>query len=97
MANKKKNHYYVLVISNQGPIFVTSVNNANKTAMWNWEEKPKEFDKYYAEDLVLGLNLNFHQAYLVSHPVEIDTQPYNYKDWSIEFVERKDGEEEETE
>ena len=89
MASKKKNHYYVLVISNNGPVFVTKVNNANKTAEWNCMEKPMEFNKYWAEDLVLGLNLNFHKAFLVSHPIEIDCQPYNYEGYKVSFVERE--------
>ena len=83
---KKKNYYYVLVISNNGPVFVTKVNYSNKTAEWNCLEKPLEFGKTQAEDLVFGLNCNFHTAFLVTHPFELDTQPYNYKNWKIDFV-----------
>ena len=54
MASKKKLHYYVLVISEDGPKFVTKVNNSDKTAEWNYDEKPLEFDKFWAEDLATG-------------------------------------------
>ena len=95
---KKKNFWYVLVITNYGPVFVTKVNNTNKTAEWNSLEKPLELDAFWAKDLALGLNLNFNLAYPVCYPIEIDTQPYNYKDFDIKFEEKgKDLEMEETE
>jgi hypothetical protein len=37
---KKQNYYYVLVMTNNGPVFVTSVNNLDKTAYWDKNEKP---------------------------------------------------------
>lgn len=94
MATKKK-HYYVLVITDAGPKFVTKVNYGDKTAEWNYNEKPLEFEKVWAEDLVLGLNLNMNQAYLICQNWEIDSQPYRYDAYKIEWKERKDEEEEE--
>lgn len=85
----KKNHYYVLVISEQGPIFVTKVHYSDKTAEWNWKDKPLEMSKAQAEDLVLGLNLNMHQAYLACVPYEIYNHPYNYYKWEISWKERE--------
>ena len=88
MANKK-NHYYVLVMTNYGPVFVTKVNNANKTAEWNKLEKPKEFEKFWAEDLTLGLNLNFHMAFTICSKFEIDYQPYRYEAGEFEWKENE--------
>lgn len=39
MAKGKKYHYYVLVYTSNGPVYVTSVNNMTKVAHWNKEEK----------------------------------------------------------
>lgn len=94
---RKKNHYYVLVVSDSGPAFVTKINYADKTAEWNHTEKPLEMGKENAEDLVLGLCLNWNMAYLVCQPFEIDSQPYNYKDWKVQMMPREDFDEEEEE
>lgn len=88
-AKKTKKHYYVLVMTEAGPKFVTKVNNMDKTAEWNYKEKPLEFDKFWAEDLVLGLNLNFHTAYLICQNWEIEHQPYRYESYKIEWAERE--------
>lgn len=88
-AKKKAKHYYVLVISESGPMFVTKVNYGDKTAEWNWDEKPLEFSKEWAEDLVLGLNLNFNQAYLICQNWEIENQPYRYEEWEIDWKKRE--------
>ena len=74
----KKNYYYVLVFTDEGPVYVTSVNNASKYARWNKDEVPKTLPKYYAEDLIFGLNCNGYNAVLVASPITIDWQPYNY-------------------
>lgn len=87
-AKKKANHYYVLVTTDEGPKFVTKVNYGDKTAEWNYKEKPLEMEKVWAEDLVLGLNLNMHQAYLICQKCEITTQPYRYKEWEIVWKKR---------
>lgn len=87
---KKKYYYYVLVFTNEGPVYVTSVNNTNKYAHWNKNEAPKEFSATYAEDLVLGLNLNFHHAVLIKSRFEIDKQPYRYDSYEIKFEKREE-------
>lgn len=91
---KKKNCWYVMVMSDGGPAFVTKINYGDRTAEWNKLEKPLEMDKDRAQDLTLGLNLNFHTAYAVCQPFELDTQPYRYVDWEIEWKKREEGEEE---
>lgn len=82
---KKQNFYYVLVMTNNGPVFVTSVQYVGKTAHWNKDEKPLEMGKYQAEDLTLGLNLNFHLAFTVCSKFELDTQPYMYDKGEFEW------------
>ena len=54
---KSKYHYYVLVFSSDGPVYVTSIDNANKYAHWDKSKAPLEFSASYAEDLVMGLNM----------------------------------------
>lgn len=93
---KKKNHYYVLVITVEGPKFVTHVNYSDKTAEWDWEKAPLEMSRQCAEDLVFGLNLNLNQAYTVLYPAKIEDQPYNYDMYRIEWKKRE-GEEEDDE
>lgn len=84
---KKKNYYYVLVFTNNGPVYVTSVDYSNKTARWDKLEKPLEFTKSAAEDLCFGLNCNFHSAVVVNAPYELDCQPYRYADFEFEVKE----------
>ena len=91
----KKYHYYILVFSSTGAVYVTSIDKSNKYAHWDKRLAPKEFPASVAEDLVFGLNCNFINAVLVKSPREIDTQPYNYDFYDCVFVERggnKDGE-----
>lgn len=90
---KKQNWYYVLVMTDDGPVFVTGVEYSTKYAHWNKLETPKDFDKFWAEDLTLGLNLNFHAAFTVCSKFEIDRQPYRYSDWHIEWKENEKEEE----
>lgn len=92
MATTKKNYYYVLVFTDEGPVYVTSVNNAQRISYWEREEEPKAFPKYYAEELVYGLNCNGYRAVLVSTKYE-ECQPYNYKDWNLTFVRKNIDEE----
>lgn len=88
MATPKKNHYYVLVFTDNGPAYVTSVNYAEKSARWDKDKAPKEFSKSDAEDLVFGLRCNWHNAVVVYLPVDIDCQPYNYTNYTCEFKEK---------
>ena len=82
---KKQNYYYTLVMTNHGPVFVTAVDRAEKTAHWNKTEKPLEMGKYWAEDLTLGLNLNFNLAFTVCSKFELDEQPYRYNSGHFEW------------
>jgi len=84
---KKQNWYYVLVLTDNGPIFVTKVNYGNKTAEWDKLGKPLEMSKVKAEDLVFGLTMNFFTAFIVCSKFEVDRQPYRYDDWKIKWEE----------
>lgn len=88
MANTKKNHYYVLVFTDNGPVYVTSVNYADKSARWEKTKPPKEFSKSNAEDLVFGLRCNWFNAVVVTLPCDIDSQPYNYAGYDCKFIEK---------
>lgn len=89
----KKNYYYVLVFSNSGPVYVTSIDRSNKYAHWDKSKAPLELGLGYAEDLVFGLIANLNSAVVVKSAREIETQPYNYEYYDIEFVEKKKEEE----
>ena len=92
MANSKKYHYYVMVMTNEGPKYVTGIGD-HHTAYWNEEKKPMEFSSAsYAEDVYVGLCMNFFTAVLVKSRFEIDHHPYNYADYDLKF-EKKDKEE----
>ena len=89
MANKK-NYYYVLVFTNEGPVYVTSVDNSNKMCHWNEKKKPYEFgSKSYAEDIALGLNCNMNSCVMVCSPYEIDSHPYNYEYFDCKFEKKE--------
>ena len=91
---KKRNYWYVLVLTSDGPVFVTKVNYADKTAEWDNLEKPLEMTQSQAQDLTLGLNLNLTVAFAVCQPFALETQPYRY---SIGHFEWKYNEEKENE
>lgn len=78
MANKKQTYWYVMVMTNDGPVFVTGVSYSDKTAHWDKDKEPLELGRYRAEDLTLGLNLNFHSAFTVCSKWKLDNQPYLY-------------------
>ena len=91
---KRKKFYYVLVLTDEGAKFVTNVDRKTKTALFDGTKAPFEFErKEIAEDMALGLTANFHLAYAVSLPYELEMQPYNYKGGHFEWVENKPEEE----
>lgn len=90
----KKNHYYILMMGNNGPVFVTDIK-PNKYAEWDMDKPPKEFEKSRAEDITLGLNMNFNMAFMVCSQWEIDNQPYRYSVGKFEWVEKENIDESE--
>ena len=83
---KSKYHYYVLVFTNTGPVYVTDIPERNY-AKWDRAEKPAEFSKSMAEDIACGLNLNGYSADMVVCPHEINYQPYRYEAGKFEWKE----------
>lgn len=87
MANKKKNFWYVLVLTNDGPVFVTGIKYVpHKYAEWQKDQKPLELDESVAKDLATGLMVNFYSAYPVCAPIELDNQPYFYDRGKFEWI-----------
>ena len=86
---KKENYYYVLVMGNEGPVFVTSIDRTEKTAHWDKDEAPLELIKSYAEDLTMGLTLNGHLAFTVCSKYKLDNQPYRYNIGGFEWVKKE--------
>lgn len=85
MANTKKNHYYVLVMTMNGAMFVTGTEG-RKTALWDKLGTPMEFSKEYATDMAIGLTWNGSTAFVVCSPFELDVQPFVYEHGHFEWV-----------
>ena len=87
---KKKKFHYVLVLTNEGPVFVTNVDYSTKYAAFDKLEKPRLFPSAeIAEDLALGLNLNLITAMHVVMPFEFSRQPYYYETGHFKWEESK--------
>lgn len=70
---KKKFYYYVGVKVNDGMTLVTKVENAGRMCYWNDKFPPLELGKTRAEDIALGLNLNYHSAVVIQSHFELTT------------------------
>ena len=81
---KKESYWYVLVLTNEGPVFVTK-ESEHKTAHWEKTEKPKEFNQSYAKDMAFGLMVNGYTAFAVCNRFELDNQPYRYNMGNFEW------------
>lgn len=94
MATKKQECYwYVLVMTNGGPVFVTG-EMEHKQCRWNDEEPPMQFGAEYAKSMAFGLCVNGYLAYAVCSRIKLDHQPYRYDIGGFEWKE-KEGKEEE--
>lgn len=81
----RKNHYYILVLSDFGSVFVT--NNDREFSYWERTDVPMDYgSKKYAESEAYGLRLNGHKAYAITLPYELDYQPYLYDRGHWEWV-----------
>lgn len=85
MAGKKKNFWYVIVMTGTGPVFVTKINHSDRTAEWRKDETPLEMSEYRAKDLAMGLMCNMTLAYPVCNQIEIDHQPYLYNNGQFKW------------
>lgn len=91
MASTTKNHWYVIVCTDNGAVFVTSTEY--HTAEWDKTKPPMEMSREYARNVANGLCLNFHCAYAVCMNWELKHQPYRYTHGHFEWVnddERED-------
>ena len=91
---KKKNFWYVIVMTGEGAKFVTKVDWSHKTAEWDKVGKPLEMSEAWDKDIAFGLMANFFNAYAVCAPIELEHQPYRYADGQFEWKEndKKEGE-----
>ena len=86
---KAKEHYYVVVFTQEGPKYVTKIGEG-KTAYWDMLEPPKEFSKEWARDLTFGLLVNGYNAQTVMSPIELDSQPFYYSMGHFKWVDNKE-------
>lgn len=89
MAQKKKEFWYVLVFTSEGPKYVTSLGD-HHTAHWDMLEVPLEMPKSRAIDVTTGLLLNWYNANAVCMPVQLTHQPYYYEHGVMQFVEKEE-------
>lgn len=85
---KQTNFWYILVLTDNGAKFVTEKCN-RKYVRWDEDKKPLEFSQMEAKEIAKGLMLNWHIAFAVCSPIELDTQPYRYSDGHFEWVENE--------
>ena len=80
----KKNHYYVLVCTNHGPVFVTGIQSRSY-AEWDKLKAPMECPKWQAEEIAYGLNLNGYTAVMAVYPFEMTHQLFYYENGQFEW------------
>lgn len=94
MATKKNPEYwYMLVMTHDGPRFITDYSWSDKTAHWHKDKKPIQLDKNWVRDMFVGLTWNGHTCFPVCSPIELDRQPYRYNLGHFEWVSdiKKEG------
>lgn len=85
----RKNYYYVLVLTSEGPKFVTSIPERNM-AEYDMLKEPMLFSsREFADDVSTGLTMNFITAYTIVSKYEISHQPYHYEFGTFEWVNKK--------
>ncbi len=78
MAKKAKEYWYVIVMTKNGAVFVTGIQEHNM-AEWNKTKPPRKFEKDYAKGVAFGLTVNGYLAYAVATSYELTSQPYRYE------------------
>lgn len=95
MGRKKENFWYVLVLTGSGPVFITKLLSG-KMAEWKKTEKPLELGMEQAKSVATGLLMNFYTAFAICSPIELNTQPFRYKEgkfiWESKHGGKKDAE-----
>lgn len=86
----KKNYYYVIVMTEEGPKFVTGIPSHNM-AEYDMLEKPMLFgSRDFADDVSQGLTLNMIPAFTVVLRYELEHQPYRYSEGHLTWVNNKE-------
>lgn len=86
MARKKVEYYYVMVFTQEGPIYVTDVNYVGKVAYWDKQNVPKEMTELQASELATCLRANLFSAVMVISPYQLESQPYYYERGTFNWV-----------
>lgn len=86
---KKKEYWYVLVMTNNGAVFVTETNNWERIAKWEKDKNPMKFTKNDAQYLSMALTMNGHLAYAIGDTWEHKKQPYRYEAGSFYWKKKK--------
>lgn len=83
---KPKYQYYILVCTDHGPKFVTSIDWTDKTCMWENNKPPLAMNKTQCENITMGLNLNWNIAYCVFSDNGLIGQPFQYEKGEFKWV-----------
>lgn len=68
-----KNYYYVQVIADNKPKFITSIDHTTKCAKWEKDRPFKQFNTLArAKDIANGLCYNGYYAYVVTSIIPLD-------------------------
>lgn len=90
---ERKNHYYVLVCTDFGPVFVTNLLSGHR-AEWDRLKAPMECPKWQAEEIADGLSMNGYTAMMVVFRRECLNQPYYYEnghwEWKLGSIKQKE-------
>lgn len=90
MSNPRKKHYYVLVLTDEGPVFMTQINRDNKTVEYKQNQPPLEVTKIVAEDIAMGLRANLICAFAVTSTVSMLKQLFKYEKGHFEWINDAD-------
>lgn len=86
---KAKNYWYVLVFAEDGPKFVTKIDNASKTAYWNTEETPLPMTRDEATWMSRAFAVNGILAVAVSSFYELSSHMYQYDKGHFEWMKNQ--------
>lgn len=90
-ATVKKYYYYILVLTEHGPVFVTKVEYNPKTCYWDKNGKPYEMGSMdRASDIALGLSINGSIAFPIKLAYEMETQPHMYDKGEFKWIWNKE-------
>lgn len=88
---RNKFYYYVLVMTGEGPVFVTGIDIRTNMAYWDKMKEPYCFGttanaRDEAQRLVAGLNWNGNPSYVIQKVTEQTYQPFMYENGHFKFM-----------